>query len=620
MSVIDTLDRPVLSPGPVGQALPRRRTPRPRGRAATGSLLRSYFASTAGVAVVRIGITMLTIVVAYQYSLRTLMRSLKYDSPLAYLGLVPILAVGIAVLHARPVRAEPAIHDRSLDYIVGLPFIVAALAINLLLPERLSTMFWVWRIDLMSFPLFVAGSIALVFGVRTLWRLKFAVLFLVLAFPVPYRWLLLSYLGPLTDLTLVGIRAGLRVFDIAAPQAGGTGALFDVGSGPERFVVSVASSCSGVNSVVGFLIMACALAPLVLGKLWNKVAWFATGLVAIWGFNVLRILVIFLVGNLWGEGVAINGFHPFLGLVTFNLGTGVMLLLMKAFRLKFRAVQLPWTGDDRSGTRGRGRPASTLVQAVPRARLALTVVLVAGLLLATANAGFRSYDLVASDLGAPKLEAFTKNPSRPDGWGRYAQSSYPWASRFFGNDAKWTRWVYEMSGVGTPKLVSSSAIIADVIKTSDLNSFSTYGIEACYQFHGYKLGNTRSVKLGGGVIGHVLSYTNTKLKSDWTNLYWYWPVKDDEGTRYERINLLVLDGASVGENLPAAKPNGSAALGSRSAEAKGSADAKAQVSKSQRRTEEFLVKFARALVDGQISASAESAEAGTGTVGPEGRL
>ena len=42
--------------------------------------------------------------------------------------------------------------------------------------------------------------------------------------------------------------------------------------------------------------------------------------------NVGRILFIFFAGNLWGESVAVDGLHPYLGLVTFNLGVVVMLL------------------------------------------------------------------------------------------------------------------------------------------------------------------------------------------------------------------------------------------------------------------------------------------------------
>ena len=34
-------------------------------------------------------------------------------------------------------------------------------------------------------------------------------------------------------------------------------------------------------------------------------------------------------------------------------------------------------------------------------------------------------------------------------------------------------------------------VVADVIDSPDLESFSAYGVEACYQFHGYALAMSR---------------------------------------------------------------------------------------------------------------------------------
>ena len=42
-------------------------------------------------------------------------------------------------------------------------------------------------------------------------------------------------------------------------------------------------------------------------------------------------------------------------------------------------------------------------------------------------------------------------------------------------------------------LPSSSPVTADVVSTSNLRSFSAYGIEACYRFHGYKLRDVASI-------------------------------------------------------------------------------------------------------------------------------
>src|SRR4051812_33855618 len=100
----------------------------------------------------------------------TLMRALGLETPLAYLGLVPIMARGLALLRARPDANEPTIHDRQVDVIVAIPLLAAAVLIVTALPARLSSLFWVWRVDLLSMPFFVAAVVTLIFGVRALWR------------------------------------------------------------------------------------------------------------------------------------------------------------------------------------------------------------------------------------------------------------------------------------------------------------------------------------------------------------------------------------------------------------------------------------------------------------------
>src|SRR5215831_8492322 len=107
---------------------------------------------------VQVGVFLGAVIVAYHYSLSTLLQTLNLDTPLAYIGLVPVIALALAALRCRPLRPEPAIFDRQVDYIVGVPLMATSLAINILLPARLSTMFWILRIDLLSLPFFVAGA------------------------------------------------------------------------------------------------------------------------------------------------------------------------------------------------------------------------------------------------------------------------------------------------------------------------------------------------------------------------------------------------------------------------------------------------------------------------------
>jgi hypothetical protein len=95
------------------------------------------------------------------------------------------------------------------------------------------------------------------------------------------------------------------------------------------------------------------------------------------------------------------------------------------------------------------------------------------------------------------------------------------------------------------KLPTSQPVIADVIVTPDLESFAAYGVEACYQFHGYALRDVAQVNVGGGVTGQAMSYTSQTYGS-WSIVYWIVPVKLAGATTYERIVLYIQNrGAGV---------------------------------------------------------------------------
>jgi len=251
-----------------------------------------------------VAIFVAVVIVAYHYSFSTLLRTLKTDTPLAYLGLVPFIALALAAARVRPMKPEPDIHDREVDYIIGVPLLLASLAINLLLPVRLSTMYWVWRVDLLALPLFVAGAISILFGVRTLWRLRFPVLFLLFAWPLPYTVLLMQQLQNFTNATLAAVKGALGVVSVASPATGSDGSLFNITHAGKTFQVSVASACSGVNGLVGYTLVTAAFLSIVKGRWFKKIAWLVLGLVTIWLLNVARILIIFAVGKQWGEAVA----------------------------------------------------------------------------------------------------------------------------------------------------------------------------------------------------------------------------------------------------------------------------------------------------------------------------
>ncbi len=477
------------------------------------------------------------VIIAYSYSLITLLQLADLNTPLAYVSLVPVISLMLAVVYSQPRRPEPAIHDRQTDYIIGIPLMVVALLINRLLPAKWSAMFWVWRMDLFTLPFFVAGAVAVIFGVRVLWRQKWAVVFLFLAWTWPWSTVLLGVLNAFTTATLYAMDWIVNVTHLAVLEGSLSNGVFSVPHDGSAFSLSVVSACSGVSSVVGFLLVGTAFLFTVRGPLVRKVLWLVGGMILLWTINLGRITLIFWAGQKYGEHFAIGVLHPFIGLVTFSLGVAIMILCIKPLGLRLD-VGPGWTAPAptvETATRAPGgKPGN--VTAVPKVYLAISVVLAFGILLGFSDVGLQSYNLVANVAGETKLVSYIDGPVTPVGWTSRFEATYDWAEPLFGDGSIWDRYLLSPGTGGD--LHARTSLVADVIDTPNLASFSAYGVEQCYEFHGYSLANVAQVALGGGITGQTLAFTSQQYGS-WSIVYWILPVERGTTTVYERVVLYV---------------------------------------------------------------------------------
>ena len=545
---------------------------------------------------VQMGVLIAVTVIAYSYSLTTLVQLADLNSPLAYVSLVPIMALILAGVHSRPSQPEPSIHDRQTDYIIGVPLMLAALCVNLFLPTKLSAMFWVYRIDLLTLPFFVAGAVAVIFGLRVLWRQKVAVVFLFLAWTYPYTSVLLGLLNAFTTATLFGLTQVLRVVHVATPTGGVGNTLFLVSHNGHRFELSVISACSGVSSVVGFFLVGTAFAAVIRGPLVRKLVWLVGGMALLWGLNLFRLVLVFWAGQHFGEHFAIDVLHPYIGLFLFAVGVAIMILCIRPMGLRIgNEGRAPIAGEPESKeaapSQARGR---THDLPVPHVFFAVSLVLVIAIILGITNVGLQTYNLVADVSGSPKVLSFIDDPITPIGWTSRYQATFEWAAPLFGEQSVWNR--YDLYPGAGGDLQARTQVIADVIDTPDLQTFAAFGVEECYQFHGYSLNNVSQVSLPGGITGQSLAYNSQQFGS-WTIVYWILPVKRGASTVYERVVLYVQNERGV---IAAATQGDQAGIKSQ-AGVLGSNNSR-QVVLLQ--NQDFLEAFAREMISDQANQSA----------------
>jgi exosortase/archaeosortase family protein len=472
------------------------------------------------------------VLVAYNYSLMTLVRGLGLQTPLAYLALVPIMAIGIAVARLRIEPRTLPIHDRDVDWIVGLGLIGISGAVLILVPQPTNSVFWLQRLDLLTLPLFVVGLISLLFGVRRVWALKGPIAFLLLAWPVPYSFFLADAAGWFTDFTASIVGLITKVLPVAHPSPGDP-SLFIIGTAPRAFSVSIGSACAGVNSFVGFLLIGTAFLFVVRGPILRRAAWLAIGLATIFLLNVVRIATILAVGAAFGQTAALEILHPVAGLIVFNIGVLAMVLLVGRFGLRFIG------GTDRPDDAG----AAVQPTPVRRVRPAMLVALGAALVLGITNAAYARYETISSGLGDARLGTFDVRESSLPRWDSRVIAKFPQAQQYFGGSATWDRSsVWSLPGAA---LSASRTLYVDVITTDDPGTFAAYTMEACYKFHGYDISSVATADIGAGVQAQLIDYTNTKVKADWSALWWEWPYSDGFRTRYERVVILMMEGPNT---------------------------------------------------------------------------
>jgi hypothetical protein len=164
----------------------------------------------------------------------------------------------------------------------------------------------------------------------------------------------------------------------------------------------------------------------------------------------------------------------------------------------------------------------------------MAVGLALAVMLAVPNAGFAKYDSLVDAYGSPTLGAIDPNGLTVTGWQAEPSSSFDQATSYFGTHATWERVPFSSTGLTS----GPASVYLDVIRTDDAGSLSSYGVEACYNFHGYSQVLGGSSLVGAGVQASVASFRSPIAGTDWSILWWEWPFDAGGTTRYERLVLL----------------------------------------------------------------------------------
>jgi exosortase/archaeosortase family protein len=478
----------------------------------------------------RLGTAVLAIVVAYHHSIEQLAMSVEDDGPLAYLGLIPILAGAAMVHNVRRLRLEGNLSHWHADWMVGLPLLAAAWVMGPPAAQWFGYVYWEWCVDLVSLPLFAGGVTALLFGSRVLRSVRGPIAMLALACRAPYLVFLDPLLDATTALTVDAVSLGSRVLPFV--DATGLGATFVVGEAgtADSFLVVVATSCSGANGVIAFALVGAAIATRLVGSPMARVRWLLSGAAIVWAVNLLRIIAILTTGALLGQRAAFGALHSTAGLIGF-----VLAVLISLGRLGRCGLELRSRDRSLRPSARRARRDKLATSATAAGWLAFPTVLVATVVLGAFNLGVWRYDRFFTAVNnATVVGLGTTTPGLDgapmlNGWTHAELEDVGWASQFFGPGAEWRR-------TALLSTHDSTIVSFDTIRTTELRNFATHSIAACYLFHGFEMSTPSRVGLNGGVNAELARFHDDDTW--WLTLSWIWSVTDTD-TEFERPVLLV---------------------------------------------------------------------------------
>ena len=181
----------------------------------------------------------------------------------------------------------------------------------------------------LTLPLFAAGLILILFNPQTLRQAAFPIAFLVFLAPLPSQitYNLGSTLSAISSVASNAIVNLLGIHSTISSLSGTPAITITQANGTVLPPFAVDIACSGIYSLIVFMVFAAFVAFIVTDKLWKKAAIFLVGFPLIYFLNILRITIILLIGYQWGQELALNIFHLLGGWILIFLGTLILLVI-----------------------------------------------------------------------------------------------------------------------------------------------------------------------------------------------------------------------------------------------------------------------------------------------------
>ena len=276
-----------------------------------------------------------SVLIVYGSDLEILVNEALQSEALSHVLLIPFFAGFLFYLKRNIVKASLALEKNQkktrvqyIDEVIG----VALCLIAFLLYWYGSYTFYPLEYHLLSLPIFIMGITLILFNLKVLIALIFPILFLLFLTPPPTEFMyvvggVLANVNTQASYTLAKI-FGLPV-TLSLSYGPPTIMLTTSVGEPTSFTIDL--PCSGIYTLIAFVMFATFLAFVVLAPVSKKLTIFIIGFFVFEILNIFRITTIVSVAYWLGEEIAMNIFHTAAGLILIFAGMMFTLLASEKF-------------------------------------------------------------------------------------------------------------------------------------------------------------------------------------------------------------------------------------------------------------------------------------------------
>ncbi|MFZ0167873.1 MAG: glycosyltransferase [Candidatus Dormiibacterota bacterium] len=471
-----------------------------------------------------IGVT----VAAFHLTLMTYLGLIDLPVPTAYLSLFPLAAAGIGLLTAMRYRDSPTpIRDRQLDLILSVPLALGSLFLICVTPVLWGAFYWSLRPDLLAVAAFATAGVVLTYGVGWAWRLRGALLLLLLMWPGFYQGV------PARVLTTIVRLTGVVATTIAAHiPLGLSGAHVHAGEvvvnfsgGPPIHVPFGVLAVSG-EQVLGFGLIGVCLLLACSGSGVRRLAWLGSGLAIAVVMSAVRLVVVVRLMHAGFGSFALGDFNLVLALCLF--ASCVVAAVWLFWRLGLNSppgTELSKKSRYTPGSAGvatAGHSRASLIQGISRRRaltLGSAALVVAGV-FGVLDQGLGVYSGYVTGRGIPRVAAFAAANWQEPGREVHLVRSFQNAAAYFGHGATYRQ--YRLTG--SVSQGQRTSVLVDVVVTRNGATLEAEPATSSFIFGIFRLLQVKAVGLGHGLAGTVINYRSTSGHRQEAGISWTWPV------------------------------------------------------------------------------------------------